>query len=90
MIPLKLNAIYKIKHGYEVEMMQKDKNTLLNGLSTAATIGFYLVSSVAAGVLLGKLADEYLGTQPWGTVTGIILGMIAGMWSMYKKVVGGK
>jgi ATP synthase protein I len=70
--------------------MQKDKNTLLNGLSTAATIGFYLVSSVAAGVLLGRLADGYLGIRPWGTVIGIVLGMITGMWSMYKKVVGGK
>jgi ATP synthase protein I len=71
-------------------MMQKDKNTLLNGLSTAATIGFYLVSSVAAGILLGKWFDGYFQVQPWGTVVGIILGMIAGMWSMYKKVVGGK
>ena len=70
--------------------MQKDKNTLLNGLSTAATIGFYLVSSVAAGVLLGRLADGYLAIGPWGTVIGIVLGMITGMWSMYKKVVGGK
>lgn len=71
-------------------MMQKDRNTLLNGFSTAATIGFYLVSSVAAGILLGKWFDGYFATQPWGTVVGIILGMIAGMWSMYKMVVGGK
>lgn len=70
--------------------MHKDKNTLLDGLSTAATIGFYLASSVAVGVLLGRLVDGYLAIQPWGTVSGIVLGMITGMWSIYKKVVGGR
>lgn len=70
--------------------MRKDSNTLLNALSTAASIGFYLVSSVAAGILLGRFVDAYFAITPWGTVWGIVLGMIAGMWSMYKKVVGGK
>ena len=74
----------------EVIAMSKDKNEFFSGISTAATIGFYMVSSAAVGVLLGRLADRYLDIQPWGTVVGIILGMIAGMWSIYKKVVGGK
>ncbi len=69
--------------------MGKDKNTLLGAFHTAASIGFYLVSSVAAGILLGRLADAYFMTAPWGTIWGIVLGMIAGMWSIYKKVVGG-
>lgn len=70
--------------------MDKDKQEMFSGISTAATIGFYMVSSVAAGVLFGRLADGYFGSQPWGTVVGIVLGMITGMWSIYKKVVGGK
>lgn len=69
--------------------MQKDKNSLLNALGTAASVGFYLVSSVAAGILLGRLLDAYLATSPWGTVWGIVLGFLAGMWSIYKKVAGG-
>jgi ATP synthase protein I len=76
--------------GCEVIAMNKDKNELFSGISTAATIGFYMVSSAAAGILIGRLADRYLESQPWGTVVGIIVGMIAGMWSIYKKVVGGK
>jgi len=75
---------------YEVSAMQKDKNTLLNGLSTAASIGFYLASSVAAGILLGRFFDGDFDISPWGTVWGIVLGMVAGMWAMYKKVVGGR
>lgn len=71
-------------------MQKKDKNELFSGINAAATIGFYMVSSVAAGVLLGKLVDKYLDSSPWATIVGIILGMIAGMWSMYKRLVGGK
>lgn len=70
--------------------MQKDIKEFLGGVGTAATIGFYLASSVVAGTLLGRWVDGYLGSQPWATVLGIVLGMITGMWSIYKKVVGGK
>lgn len=70
--------------------MQKNNNELFNGLNTAATISLYMASSVVAGILLGRLADGYLDSQPWATIIGIVLGMIAGMWAIYKKVVGGK
>jgi len=70
--------------------MYKGNKELLEGLYTGASIGFYMVSSVAAGVLLGRSMDTYLDSSPWGTVLGIVLGMIAGMWAIYKKVVGGK
>jgi len=70
--------------------MQKDNKELFDGFNTAATISLYMASSVVAGILLGKLADGYFGSQPWATIAGIILGMIAGMYTIYKKVVGGK
>jgi ATP synthase protein I len=79
-----------MKDCIEVDVMPKDKNTLLSAFSTAASISFYLVSFVAAGILLGRFVDGYFAIVPWGTVCGIVLGMIAGMWSIYKKVVGGK
>lgn len=70
--------------------MQKDNKELLNGISTGATIGFYMISAVVVGILLGRMVDGYLDSGPWATVIGIVLGMITGMWSIYKKVVGGK
>lgn len=70
--------------------MHKDSKELFEGLYTGATIGFYMVSCIAVGVFLGKFIDEKFGSAPWGTVFGIVLGMMAGMWSIYKKVVGGK
>jgi len=70
--------------------MQKRSKEFFSGLSTAATISWYLVSSAIAGILLGRLVDGYFGSQPWATIAGIVLGMIAGMYAIYKKVVGGK
>ena len=70
--------------------MQKDNKELFDGFNTAATISLYMASSVVAGILLGKLADGYFGSQPWATIAGIVLGMIAGMYTIYKKVIGGK
>ena len=70
--------------------MQKDNKELFEGFNTAATISLYMASSVVAGILLGKLADGYFGSQPWATIAGIVLGMIAGMYTIYKKVIGGK
>lgn len=60
------------------------------GISTAATIGFYMMSSVVVGVLVGRWVDGYFASGPWATIVGIILGMIAGMWAIYKKVMEGK
>jgi ATP synthase protein I len=70
--------------------MHKGNRELFNAINTAATIGFYMMSSVVVGILLGRGVDGYLGSQPWATIVGIIVGMIAGMWAIYKKVVGGK
>lgn len=70
--------------------MQKNNKEVFDGFSTAATISWYLISSVVVGILLGRLADRYLGSQPWATIAGIVLGMIAGMYAIYKNVVGGK
>ena len=70
--------------------MLKGNKQLFDGINTAATISLYMMSSVVAGILLGRLADRYFGSGPWGTIIGIVLGMITGMWATYKKVMGGK
>ena len=70
--------------------MLKGGNDFLKAFNTAATISFYMISGVIAGIVVGRLFDGYLGTNPWATVAGIVLGMISGMWAIYKTIVGGK
>lgn len=70
--------------------MQKDYKELFDGLQTATTVGFYMVSSIIAGIFFGRLIDGYFGSQPWATIGGIVLGMITGLYTTYKKIMGGK
>lgn len=70
--------------------MQKNYKELFAGLETAATVGFYMLSSVAAGIFLGKMIDGYLGSYPWAAIAGIVLGMVTGLYTTYKKIMGGK
>lgn len=70
--------------------MKKEYKELFDGLQTGATVGFYMISSVAAGIFVGRLIDGYLSSGPWGTIVGIVLGMIAGLYTTYKKIMGGK
>lgn len=67
--------------------MQKGNNEFFNGINTAATISFYLASPAIVGIVLGRLADGYFNSQPWATIVGIVVGMIAGMWAIYKKLM---
>jgi ATP synthase protein I len=67
------------------EMKQEDKREFFRALGAVGNIGFTLAAAVVVGLLLGRMLDNVFSTGPWLTVVGIILGMIAGLWSMYKQ-----
>ena len=69
-------------------MADKEKNQLLSAVATAGSIGFYTVAAVAVGLFGGREADKWLGTSPWGAAAGIVLGMVAGLWGVYKRLTG--
>jgi F0F1-type ATP synthase assembly protein I len=53
--------------------------------------GGSFLSSIIAGTLLGYFADNWLGTEPWLVVTGVVLGSYAGfvkIWEYLKKMDG--
>jgi F0F1-type ATP synthase assembly protein I len=53
---------------------------------TAASTG--LVIAVGGFTWLGIKADEWLGTRPWMTLLGVVLGMTGGFISFFKTVLG--
>jgi F0F1-type ATP synthase assembly protein I len=46
--------------------------------------GGSFVSSILAGTLLGLLADNWLGTDPWLVVIGIIAGSYSGFVRVWR------
>ncbi len=60
---------------------------LWSAFGLAGSIGLNMVASVAVGLFLGRLADRFWEASPWFTVGGIVLGMIAGLWGTYKRIV---
>lgn len=68
-------------------MKKEDKQEIFKALGTFGNIGFTLASSTIVGLFLGRWIDRFLNTSPWVTVIGIVLGMVVGMWSMYKQII---
>ena len=64
----------------------KDRGRILTAWGLATTVGINMVATVAVGLICGRLADNWLGSSPWCTVAGIVLGMIAGLWAVYKRI----
>jgi ATP synthase protein I len=63
-----------------------DKGDLWKAMGVASSIGFTLAATVVAGVFLGRWVDKLLNSSPWATICGILLGMLTGVWSVYKQL----
>jgi F0F1-type ATP synthase assembly protein I len=49
-------------------------------------IGIMLVAPAAVGLLLGALIDRQVNAFPIFTIAMLILGIISGIWGLYKSV----
>ena len=68
-------------------MENKDREQLFAAISMVGNMGLSIVAAVAVGLFLGRLCDEWLAIYPWGAVSGIVLGMAAGIWAIYKRAM---
>lgn len=55
------------------------------GLGQAVRVGTEVLAALIVGGGLGWLVDTYLlASEPWGVVTGLILGTFAGILNAYR------
>jgi ATP synthase protein I len=52
-----------------------------------AGVGLGFAASILLFFFLGQWADRRLGTDPWLMIAGVALGLVAGFWSMYRRLV---
>lgn len=56
----------------------------LKRFARLASVGIELVISTVLGMLGGRWLDSKLSTEPWLTIVGLLLGVIAGFRSLYQ------
>lgn len=52
----------------------------------ASSIGLVLVISTLIGLGGGYLLDSLLDTNPWFTIAGLLVGIIAGFYNGYEMI----
>lgn len=50
-----------------------------------SSIGIELVAAVAGFTLAGYWWDLHYGTPPWGLLTGVVLGLVGGMYNLIRQ-----
>ncbi len=50
----------------------------------AMAIGTTISSTIAGGVILGYLVDRWLGTDPWMSVVGLLVGSVGAFASIFR------
>jgi F0F1-type ATP synthase assembly protein I len=53
-----------------------------------ATAGLELAIAIVVGYFGGRLLDGWLGTAPYLGYAGLILGIVAGFWSLFQLARG--
>jgi ATP synthase protein I len=65
---------------------QNNKNSWYINYSIYSLAGIQLATSVVVGLMLGGYIDKKVGTAPWLTVIGLILGSVGGFYNLVKLV----
>jgi ATP synthase protein I len=55
-------------------------------LAELSTVGITLVLATVIGLAAGYYADRWLGTTPWLTLVGLLLGIAAGFVNLFRVV----
>lgn len=63
-----------------------DKDSFVAAFGIYGAVGFQLAFAVIAGIYLGYLVDNYLGTSPWLTLVGMIVGVTGGFYNLIRIV----
>ena len=71
-------------------MAMKERNTGRDGLRSGfryVGLGVELVIPLLLGLWGGYKLDEWLETEPWLMIAGVVIGMVAGFLNFFRAVL---
>lgn len=68
-------------------MSKSNKNSLAYAFSQALNLGIIMVSTIIVGLLIGRGLDAILGIYPVASIGGIVLGILAGCYGVFKQIL---
>ena len=52
----------------------------------AAGAGLQFAGAIVLFLFAGRWLDSRLGTEPWLLLAGVLIGAVAGFWSLYRQL----
>ena len=65
-------------------MQGSDRGKQIKAFARVGALGIELAASTVIGLFGGRWLDGKLGTEPWLSIVGLILGVVAGFRSLYQ------
>ena len=65
-------------------MKKFPKTTILGKVITYSSIGIQIGLTVAIGIIGGVYLDRWLGTGPWLTILGLLVGVVSGFTRLFQ------
>lgn len=63
--------------------ISKDTRDSLRILANVSSMGIAMVLATVMGLAAGYYFDKWVGTEPWGLIVGLIMGIVAGYRNLY-------
>ena len=60
------------------------KKTILGKVITYSSIGIQVGLTVGLGMIAGVYLDRWIGTGPWLTILGLVVGVISGFTRLFQ------
>ncbi len=65
-------------------MPSSERGKQIKTFARVGALGIELAASTVIGLFGGRWLDGKLGTEPWLSIVGLILGVVAGFRSLYQ------
>ena len=68
-------------------MKPSQRKEFMRGLSLLTSLGITMVTCIFIGLWIGKVLDNVLGTSPWMLLIFLMIGILAGIKSMFSMIL---